>query len=167
MSYQSDIYQPRLAAGQEYQDFLTLRLHSLGIILQPIQSKKYQYTRENLLGMEIKYDRRLAETRNLYIETHEKSDPKKTSFVNSGIYREDKCWLYGIGDYVELFIFSKKHLQRIDKAMESKNWPGVKRVPENETRTSKGFLLPRAFSLAVCSKYIAFTEDPPSLESLN
>ncbi len=134
-NYKVDVYQPRLEEGILFQDFITMQLHKVGIVLQPINSKRFQLERENLLGLEIKYDRKMSVTGNLYFETAEKADPNNPRYVPSGIYRADKCWLYGIGDYREFHIFSKTMLRILHKKGHGK------RV-ENGTKTSKGFVLP-------------------------
>ena len=59
-------YQQMLQKGQEYQDYVMMKLHAHGIVLQCIQSKKFQLKRENLLGLEIKFDDRMKETGNIY-----------------------------------------------------------------------------------------------------
>jgi len=61
MNYQKTVYEPKLNQGLEYQDFICCELHKRGIILQNLQSKRFQRKKENLLGMEIKFDGRLAE----------------------------------------------------------------------------------------------------------
>ena len=152
MSYSEDIYQPRLQLGLEYQDFLCERLHRLGIVLQNIQSKKFQHKKENLLGLEIKFDRRFEKTGNLYIETAEKADPANANYVPSGIFRDDESWLYGIGNYSELFIFAKQVLKAAHKDRHHRRLQEV----ENETKTSLGFLIPRAKALAWVARHIKF-----------
>ena len=152
-NYQTETYGPRLKVGLEYQDFICMKLHARGIILQNIQSKKYQLKRENLLGMEIKFDDRFAETGNLYIETHEKSDPARPNYVPSGINRDDESWLYGMGNYNEFFIFSKRFLKSVDAAVETRQWPGVVR---KQIATSKGFLLPKEFAVKWCERHFEF-----------
>ena len=67
--YRTEVYGPRLEDGLQYQDFICMELHRRGIVLQNIQSKKFNLKKENLLGMEIKFDRRLKDTGNVYIET--------------------------------------------------------------------------------------------------
>ena len=106
--YSTAVYSPNLEAARQYQDFIASSLLPRGIIIQNIQSKNGQLFGENLLGLEIKFDREFERTRNLYIETAEKSHPDNPKFVPSGIYRNDNSWLYGIGNYQEFFIFTKK-----------------------------------------------------------
>lgn len=128
-------YKEMLQKGLEYQDFITdLLLKEIGISLSTYSSKKYQYNiGENKQGIEIKFDDRYKETGNLYIEVEEKSNANNWYYVNSGIYRNDNTWLYLIGDYNEVFIFSKKQLI----IMHEKNIYKLVKTP-----TSIGFLIP-------------------------
>lgn len=153
MNYQAEVYQPRLIEGIKYQDFICIELHKRGIVLQNMQSKKYQLKKENLLGLEIKLDNRYAETGRLYIETDEKSDPNNHRYVSSGINRDDETWLYGIGDYKEFFIFSKRFLRGVDKHIEHYAESGVRRI---QTDTSKGFLIPQNVASGYCERYFIF-----------
>ena len=132
----TEYYKEKLQQGLEYQDFICERLHHQGIVLQNIQSKKCQLRKENLLGLEIKFDDVMAKTNRIYIETEEKSDPTNDNYVPSGIYRDDECWLFGIGNYDIFFIFDKKMLRRLDA-----NNPSWLFRPQ-PTSTSKGFCVP-------------------------
>ena len=133
-----------LQRGKEYEDFLSVQLAREGIILGNMSSRKYQLKRENLLGMEIKFDDAMCRTKNLYIETHE-SDRK-----TGGIYRDDENWLYAVGDYDELFIFGKKTLRRLEQS--SPNW--LKRP--NKTIGNRGFLLPKMYARQIAEKVMTF-----------
>lgn len=134
-----------LDAGQEYQDYIAAHLTKhYGIAITTFSSKKYQYSHgETLQGFEIKHDMKLNKTGNVYIETDEKSNPKNPYFIRSGIYRLDNSIFYSIGDYVENFVFAKKHLISLHER-------GKHRAVT--TATSKGFLLSRSDA----DKYCAF-----------
>ena len=134
----AEYYQDQLKAAGEYQDYVCEKLHYVGIVLQNMTSQKYQYEkRENLLGLEIKFDNRMQETKRIYIETAEKSNPQNPNYIPSGIYRDDGSWLYGIGNYDIFYIFDKKVLQRIDK-----HDPSWLYRPHQNLPTSKGFCIP-------------------------
>ena len=108
-------------------------LYSIGIPLIAFSSKQYQLKHgENKLGIEIKFDDNYKTSGNLYIEIAEKSNPRNASYVPSGIYRSDNTWLYVIGDFDTIFVFSKVMLKLIENK--------YKHV-ENKYKTSKGFLL--------------------------
>ncbi len=130
-------YESQLRRGVEYQDFVCQELHTIGIVLQNMSSKKYQVKQENLLGLEIKFDDRSKDTDRLYIETAEKAKERPGAYWPSGIYRDDHCWLFGIGDYTRFFIFGKNQLQRIDKAN-----PAWLYRPAKDKPTSQGFCIP-------------------------
>lgn len=136
--------------GIEFQDFICEQLHLKGIVLQNMQSKKYQYKKENLLGLEIKFDDIMSKTERVYIETAEKAQPRSGEYVKAGIYREDESWMYGIGDYIIFYIFDKKGLQRLDKA----DPPWLFRP--KPTPTSKGFCVPVDKATQIAMKIIRF-----------
>ena len=95
-----------------------------------LSEQQRQEIRENIV---IKYDKRFRETGSFYIEVAEKSHPENLQWIPSGIYRDDSTWLYIIGGYEGVYMFSKRHLQELAKDRSYKHV---------ETGTSKGFLLP-------------------------
>jgi ssDNA-binding Zn-finger/Zn-ribbon topoisomerase 1 len=135
-------YKEMMQKGFEFQDFIADKLiEKLGISVTCYSSKQHQEQKgENRQGFEIKFDDKYKTTGNIYIETAEKSNEKNPFFVSSGIYRSDNTWLYLIGNYEEVFIFSKKHLVLMHKTQKYRNV---------ETKTSKGFLIP----FGVCEQY--------------
>jgi hypothetical protein len=153
--YARDVYGQRLEVGLTYQDFVLEQLHRRGIVLQPYSSKEYQRKAENMLGLEVKLDRKYAASGNLYIETHERSHPSRPELVPSGIYREDQCWLYGIGDFTRLFVFGKRCLQRIVKKASLQVVPGCRSVG-NDTKTSKGVLISDAIAREYAERIFEF-----------
>lgn len=145
-------YQSQLEDGQAYQDFVAERLYHEGIVLVNLQSRSSQLKiGENLLGLEIKLDKQFEMTGNLYIEVAEKSHPNRVDYVQSGIYRADNTWLYAVGNYRELFLFSKRTL---------KNEYEFNRRGTNfcrQTQTSRGFLLSRRDSAELAERCFVFT----------
>lgn len=133
----TEYYKDKLEKGLEFQDFcIELLLSELGLAITPYCSRAYQIRRgETRQGAEIKYDMRLHETGNLFIEIAEKSSVDMPFYTNSGIYRTDNTWLYVIGDYSKVYIFAKNLLRHIHKT-------GRYREIEIKRKTSKGFLLP-------------------------
>lgn len=146
-------YNECLSIGQEFQDFAALvLLKERGIVVTALGTKKYQYSiGENMQGIEIKFDQKTIKTGNMYIEVSEKSDPNNEHYASSGIYRNDNTWLYLIGNYSIMYIFSKKLLQ----LMYEKD-----RYRKVETPTSRGFLIP----VSDAKKYSALTIDGDSLK---
>ena len=134
---QQEYYQKQLADGQLYQDFAVDCCWSiLGLAVVQYGSKLYQHqVGESRTGVEIKHDKRYAETGNLYIEVGEKASIRNGEHAASGIERGDNSWLYLIGDYNTIFVFSKRLLQQLHKC-------GKYEVFEISMKTSRGFLLP-------------------------
>ena len=127
-------YAEKLQIGLEYQDFISEILCQNGIVIMNYVSQKYQFNSgENKIGIEIKYDNKFRDTGNLYIELKEKKHPSNENYIPSGINRRDNTWLYIIGDYKTIYIFSKNLLLQLAKKYNE---------IENATHTSIGFLLP-------------------------
>ncbi len=126
-------YLIKLKKGCEYQDFVSDILYKNGLPIRNYTSQKYQLSGENKAGIEIKFDGKMAITKNIYIETAEKSNKNNAVYVKSGIYRNDNSWLYLIGDYSTIYFFSKKQLVVTDQENKYK---------KITTETSKGFLIP-------------------------
>jgi len=125
----------QIADGKLYQDFVVDVAWQAGIAIAQYASKTYQLTiGESRGGVEIKHDKRYAETGNLYIEFAEKKQPRPGPYAPSGIKREDH-WLYVIGNYDIVFFFAKNLLRALFASSKYSH-------KENKTKTSLGFLLP-------------------------
>ena len=121
--------------GLAFQDFVCIQLSKHHIILQNISSTKFQFeVGENLQGFEIKLDNRCTDTKQLSIETQEKSSRDMMFYTNSGILRNDNSFMYIQGNYDAFWMFSKKWLVRWlkEKKPEIKEYNG----------TLKSFYLP-------------------------
>jgi hypothetical protein len=145
----TEYYKEQLEKGLMFQDFIADKLiESIGISLTSYSSIKNQKTKgENRQGFEIKFDNRFKDTGNIYIETAEKSNENNVSFVDSGIFRNDNSWLYLIGNYDEVYIFAKNILIHFFE---------INRYKKVETKTSKGFLLPKECADKFCCKKLTF-----------
>jgi hypothetical protein len=129
-------YKAQLEDGILYQDVMYDVLHDFGISTVPYASKTFQRLHgENKAGIEIKHDKLRANTKKLYIEVAEKSDPQNRYYVPSGIYR--KCIEYVIGDYDIAYRFSITTLRNLHK---TNQYPTI----EIKMKTSRGFLIPEA-----------------------
>ena len=126
-------YAEALQKGLRFQDHVTELFYRAGLPLVTFASEDGQLRGENMAGIEIKFDDKFKDTGNLYIETMETRTPG-AEMTKSGIYRSDNTWLYAIGDYSEVFVFSKKFLQGLHRSG---------RFRCVETETSKGYLLTR------------------------
>jgi len=131
-----EYYNKSMNEGEEYQEFVADALcEKFNIKIEFYKTKHEQYNiGESKQGFEIKYDKKLKETNNLWIEIAEKTNPKNKDYIPSGIYREDNSYFYCIGDYNIIFVFTKEKLKKILNENKYK-------IMENNTKTSKGFLL--------------------------
>jgi hypothetical protein len=68
---------------------------------------------DTFFGLEIKYDKQFAKTGNLCIEVAEKTHASNARYVEAGILCESCAWLYGIGNELEFFIFSRRTLRAV------------------------------------------------------
>lgn len=120
----------------EYEDYVFDLLRQNGLTATRYVSKKWQWkVGECSAGIEVKFDDRLEETGNIYIEIAEKAYPEEARhYCPSGIYRNDNSWLYIIGNYEEVYVFAKNTLQLLHS---------THRYKDVETPTSRAFLLNR------------------------
>lgn len=140
--------------GNEFQDFVCIELAKQGIILQNINSKKYQFNvGENIQGFEIKedtwctgYNRPYASNR-LSIEIAEKSKASNKRYIKSGIYRNDNSWLYIQGNYHCFWIFSVKILRELHRSG---------RYESKKESTIKTFYLPVKDANRYCARKFDF-----------
>jgi hypothetical protein len=143
----TQIYQTEFARGKAYEDFIKELFKSeLFIDLTFYQTQCQQFNiGETAQGFEIKFDERSLETSHLWIEYMEKSNHRNAAFVDSGIRRSDNTWLYCIGNYSRVFVFSKKILNLLHESNRYEN----KEIP-----TSRGFVLPISEAKKFCAKEI-------------
>ena len=146
------LFEEQLELGQEFQDHcMEIIWERLNILLGNYSSKKYQYKHgENMQGFELKYDRSFEETGNLWIEVSKRKSPYEP-YYTAGIYHQDNAWLYCIGNYKILFIFSKKLLRQLHKT-------GKYLVRPNKLDTSKCFLLSTEEADKYCAHKIGTLE---------
>jgi len=127
------ISKEELEESAKFQDYVSDLLYDIGIPINLYTSFKYQIEKgESRAGVEIKYDKQLEKTGNIYIEIAERHSINEP-FVASGIMRKDNTIFYAIGNYEHVRLFSKKQLQILARSKE------FKRV---QTDTSMGVLMP-------------------------
>lgn len=120
----------------QFQDYAMQLLYKAGMPICIYGSKKYQIKVGESIGrVEIKHDKVMKGTGNLFIEYAERHDPNKP-FVYSGILRDDNTVFYMIGDYNRTFLLSKPLLI----SMIQKN-----NFEKKITPTSKGYVIPVEF----------------------
>jgi len=147
----------KMKEGLEFQDFaIKLCFNTIGLVIVQYVSPKCQMEHgESRNGVEIKYDSRIQETGNVFIEIGEKAGPRGGSHAPSGIYRNDNTWLYLVGNYDIVFIFALTTLKLLHKRSINGN-TCYREVPSG-TETSWGFLLP----VDEAKKFAAYVFDPP------
>ena len=145
--------QEQFALGLLYQDFIAdLLLCRLGFPVVQYASQTYQQTfGESRSGVEIKFQGRLAETGNLWIEVGEKAHPRPGDYAPSGITARpyDNAWLWVTGDFEHVYGLAVSTLRLLKPRYT---------LIKNKTETSIGFLL----SSADAQKYAAFVLAPTS-----
>lgn len=122
------------AQGTDYQNFVleVLRLEFGWEIRAHNTDEEQVNIGENSAGFEIKYDKKFRDTGNLWIECQERSN-NYIPYSPAGVFAKDNSWLFIMGDYQTIYIFSKKQL-RIECEK--------RRKIINHMDTSVGYLLP-------------------------
>ena len=158
-----------LTIGEEYQDFICDELLKIGIPLNVYVSKKYQMNKgESASGIEIKHDSKWRQTGRLYFEV-EANSKDTTKMVKGGITKEDKSWLYLIGDETKAFIFAKNQLIRLYEKVKEKPdvWKEKYGITINQhidehtlKATSSGMCIPikSLDRIGCCIKTLSFKE---------
>ena len=138
----TETYQDKLAVGLAYERYIGMALREAwGLVIHPCTTREQQIAiGENREGIEIKKDRNFRSTRNLYIETAEKTNADNPVYVRSGVFRKDNTWLLCIGDEAEAWLLLLDTLRRESQ--------GSHRFVE--TPTSRGFLLPVNTANTLC-----------------
>ena len=117
----------------QFQDYVEELLYFSGLPICCYSSKKYNIEKgESIAGVEIKHDKRMKETGNIYIEFAEKHYQDK-KYVYSGILRKDNTTFYAIGDFHLVLLLSKEQLLA---TILNNNFQRV------QTETSIGYLVP-------------------------
>ena len=146
-------YEAQRVDGDAFATFVAAQLAPFGYEVGLYTTQREQYEiGESRMGLEIKYDKQLATTRNVYIEREEKTCATRPTFVPSGIERGDNSLLYGVGNHHEFYIFSKRTLQRVYEAFARGLVPADKDFALRAKPTSRGFTLSRHLSASWCER---------------
>jgi hypothetical protein len=142
-------FQVNLLRGQRFQDYCCLALwHLRKTPICNFQSHVFQkHFGENLQKEEFKCDERSIESSNLFVETKERV-LETQELHPAGIYQRDNAIRFTIGNYDEIWRFSKKKLIELHKSGQYREVP-VKN-PETGVVTAEGFLLPKADADKYC-----------------
>jgi hypothetical protein len=143
-------YRKCFEEGLLYQDFVAEALYSEGIVITNFRSRVASRHGENKTGIEIKYQAKMSQYKNLYIEYAEKPDPNCQDYVSGGILRFDNTWLWATGDYTVIYLIPLKTLRAV--------YEREKEVPKNvrfcTKPTSKGFLISQDYAEKLAVKII-------------
>lgn len=125
--------------GHKFELWVENELKGFGVDLGMYYDDR-QFQGENVLGLEIKHDSKLAETGNVYIE-YEALNRNESEFIKGGILKDDNSKYWLIGTEKEYYTFYKDDLLRIyNNVMSGKREWGCKKA---ERRTSKGIIISR------------------------
>lgn len=136
-------------ASHSFEVYLDALFGRHGVDLGLYYGREQQYHMgETALGIEIKYDKRSAETGNYYIEYQERMR-SSGSWVNSGILKADNTRFYLLGTIDKFVIFERSWLLEYYTRLvqNHERLPDARLVQERTHHTSKGFiLLPSAWA---------------------
>ena len=136
-------YQELLNVGREFEVYVEDEFLKWGIDLEMYTDSEGQYKGENKLGLEIKRDRRLADTNNVYIQYMERMDDNKP-LVEAGILKKDNSKYWIVGDYDDYYIFYKKDLISIyNKLINGEKIKGCRIIGVDKCSTSLGYIMNR------------------------
>ena len=152
-------YINQLTESHRFEVFVDTLFRQHGFDIGLYYGRKQQYSGETQAGIEIKLDKRLKETKNVYIEYQERLR-KEGNWVNSGILKEDNTKFILIGDIDKYYILSKKKLLEYYNRLivNEEIIPGIRCVAEKEHGTSKGYIM---------SEEIAILENKTVTEAIN
>lgn len=146
--YESE-FQRRLGIGTAFEQFIVFVFRQMGKEIRIYKTADQFRIGETECGMEIKFDSYHMKTRRIFFEIEERQKDKDT-FIPSGIYRPDNSITYLIGDYYRVYLFEKKHLQKVHRG----EWPGIPKpevIEINSTQangkkrlTGRGFFITHA-----------------------
>lgn len=144
----SAYYIGQLTDSHKFEVYVGERFLSHGYDIGFFYGKEQQYRKgETRAGIEIKYDKMLTKTGNLYIEYQERLNSRQM-WVNSGILKEDETKFYLIGNMHEFYILPRERLcSYYDRLVrQHERIPGMRTVRETKHQTSKGFVLQRSIA---------------------
>lgn len=153
-------FRNQLQQAFEFENFIAEKIKvEYGLDIEPFLTPEGQYELgENALGIEIKNDKILKKTRNVYIEVAEKSNKLLSDYTRSGILKSDNTIYFLIGDYEEFYIFFKATLvdiYREELKLYKQGKPSKRGIQFKQIYTSQGFVYPIANAV---SDMISFDE---------
>lgn len=140
-------FNERLADGKAFEDFASDVLWANGIALGLYKSRAKQWrVGESRLGAEIKYDSEDNQEKygNVFIEFEERRD-ESGEWRPCGIDDPLEPWLYVVGNWHRIFIFSVRTLRLAWKCGKYKT---------KDTGTSRGFVMPIPEAKEKCERFL-------------
>lgn len=139
----TDYYLNQLETSHRFEVYIDYCFRQRGYDIGLYYGKKQQYSQgETKAGIEIKCDRKLRETGNVYIEYQERMT-REGVWVDSGILKPDETKYFLIGTEEEFYILPREALYGLYTrvVLQGEYIPGVKKVREKTHGTSKGFII--------------------------
>jgi hypothetical protein len=128
-------FEAKLSEGQAYEGYISAQLVAEGHTVTPHVGKGPQLThgdlRVNGVDLEVKFDKRLHLTGNLFIEVKERHSTAG-AWIASGVFASSSAAWYCIGDYVRAWWFRRACLRT------ESDRHAIFKIQEN---TSQGWLL--------------------------
>lgn len=136
-------YIQQLNESHAFEVYIDWLFQQRGVDIGLYYGKEQQYhSGETAAGIEIKLDKRSAETGNYYIEYQERMTADSV-WVNSGILKDDSTSFYLLGTMDNFVIFERSWLMGYYHQLVERNRKlrDAKLVYERTHNTSKGFIL--------------------------
>ena len=142
----TEYFRQQLAKGHEFEIWAQGEFKRYGLDIGGYNSEKGQFTGENKFGIEIKYDMRMNETGNIYIEYSERLKSSQ-NWIKSGILKDDNTKYWLVGNESKYFIFQKQTLLNVySRLLNNQKVAECRMVEEKLNGTSKGFIMSVSFA---------------------
>lgn len=160
----TEYFKTKLQEAFEFENFIAQKIKvEYDYDIEPYLTPEGQYDLgENALGIEIKNDKILKKTRNIYIEVAEKSNKLLNKYTKSGILKNDETIYFLLGDYDEFYIFFKNKLLSIYKEelkLFREGKPSKRGIKFKIISTSQGFIFPIKNAVAESITFDEMMED--------
>lgn len=138
----TDYYINQLTQSHKFEVYVDKLFSEYGFDIGLYYGRNEQYSGETKVGIEIKQDKMLKKTKNVYIEYQERLH-RGDGWVNSGILKDDNTRFILIGDIDKFYILPKNRLVDYYKRLiiNKENIDGIRLVKEKERGTSKGYIM--------------------------
>lgn len=144
----SAYYIENLKESHKFEVYIDYLFKQHGYDIGLFYGKSQQYNQgETSAGIEIKCDKMLRKTGNVYIEYKERLN-KYGNWVDSGILKKDQTNYFLIGTIEEFYIIPRENLLKYYKRLveNKEKISGMRVVEELKHGTSKGFVMSRQWA---------------------